>query len=246
MKRILIIGATSSIAHACARIWANGNAEFFLVGRNATKLSQNAQDLTARGAHVVHTHVLDMNHQEGHPALFADCFARLQSVDIALLAHGTLPDQQACERDPEAMIEAMLSNSLSVMAALTLLAQRMEAQGHGVIAVISSVAGDRGRPGNYVYGAAKSAVSTFCSGLRARLFRSGVHVVTIKPGFVATPMTAGMPLPAPLVSSADAVARRITASIAKRRDEVYAPGYWRLIMLVIKSIPTILFKRMRL
>ncbi len=246
VKRILIIGATSAIAHACARIWVTADAEFFLVGRNATKLSQNAADLTARGARAVHTHVLDMNRLDEHQALFAACFTQMQAVDIALLAHGTLPDQAACERDPAAMAEAFHSNAVSVLAALTLLAQRMEGQGHGTIAVISSVAGDRGRPGNYVYGAAKSAVTTFCSGLRARLFKSGVRVVTIKPGFVDTPMTAGLPLPAPLVASADAVARRITASINKRRDELYAPAFWGLIMFVIRSIPTIVFKRLKL
>ena len=246
MKRILIIGATSGIAHACARQWAGEQAEFFLVARNPEKLMQNAADLTARGAHRVHTHVLDMNRFDGHADLIASCFGQMQQVDIALVAHGTLPNQKTCERDVALTVDAFSSNGLSVIALLTLLANRMEVQGRGTLAVISSVAGDRGRPTNYVYGAAKAAVTTFCSGLRARLFKSGVNVLTIKPGFVDTPMTAGLPLPAFLVAPTDAVARDIRRAIEKRRNEIYTPGFWRLIMMIIRSIPTIIFKRLNL
>jgi decaprenylphospho-beta-D-erythro-pentofuranosid-2-ulose 2-reductase len=246
MRRILVIGATSGIAQACSRLWAAEHAEFFLVARNPERLAQNANDLAARGAHAVHTHVADLNRFEGHQDLITACFDRLQTVDLVLIAHGTLPDQKACERDVALTLEAFSSNGLSVIALLTALANRMEMQGHGTLAVISSVAADRGRPSNYVYGAAKAAVTSFCSGLRARLFKSGVHVLIIKPGFVDTPMTAGLPLPAPLVTSAEAVARRIHRAVAKRRNEVYVPGFWRPIMFIIKSIPTAVFKRLNL
>ena len=246
MKRVLVIGATSAIAHACARLWAAERAEFFLVARDPAKLEQNANDLAARGAAAVHTHLLDLNRFEHHDHLLDACFSRMQAVDVALLAHGTLPDQAACERDVARTLDAFSTNGLGVIALLTALANRMEAQGHGTIAVISSVAGDRGRPGNYVYGAAKAAVTTFCSGLRARLYRSGVHVLTIKPGFVDTPMTAGLQLPTLLVASADSVARRIHRGVEKRRDELYVPGFWRPIMFIIRSIPEAIFKRLKL
>jgi len=246
MRRVLVVGATSGIAHACSRLWAAEQAEFFLVARNPEKLAQNARDLAARGAYAVHTQVSDLNRFEGHEALIDACFVRMKSLDIALIAYGTLPDQRACERDPLLTIEAFSSNGLGAIALLTTLANRMEAQGNGTLAVISSVAGDRGRPSNYVYGAAKSSLTVFCSGLRARLYKSGVHVLTIKPGFVDTPMTEGLPLPAPLVSSADAVARIIHRAIDKRRDEIYTPGFWRLIMLIIRSIPIAVFKRLDL
>jgi decaprenylphospho-beta-D-erythro-pentofuranosid-2-ulose 2-reductase len=132
-----------------------------------------------------------------------------------------------------------------VIACLTVLAARFESQGGGVIAVIGSVAGDRGRASNYLYGAAKAAVDTFASGLRGRLYKHGVHVLTIKPGFVDTPMTKGLPLPQALVVPAGKVATDIVRAIEKKRDVIYTPWFWRLIMLVILHIPNVLFKRVR-
>ncbi|MGE0800683.1 MAG: SDR family oxidoreductase [Lautropia sp.] len=246
MTRILIVGATSTIAHACARLWASRGAELFLVARNAARMDLNASDLLARGAAAAHTHRLDLDDLDGQPAMIDACFERLGGVDIALIAHGTLPDQQACERDVAAMLSAFSSNGLSTIALLTRLANRMEAQRSGTVAVISSVAGDRGRPSNYVYGSAKAAVTTFCSGLRSRLLKSGVHVLTIRPGFVDTPMTAGLALPALLVASPDSVARRILSAVERGRDDIYAPGFWRLIMFLIRSVPNALFKRLSL
>jgi short-subunit dehydrogenase len=174
------------------------------------------------------------------------CYAALGQVDIALIAHGTLPDQKACEQDAQLAIQEFTNNGLSVIALLTELANRMEAQKSGCIAVISSVAGDRGRPSNYLYGAAKGAVTGFCSGLRARLFKSGVHVLTIKPGFVDTPMTQGLALPKLLLVTPDKVAQDIVRAVEKRRDTLYTPWFWRLIMLIIIHIPGALFKRLGL
>lgn len=246
MKRILIVGAASAIASACARLWAAEKAEFFLVARNAERLRQVADDLVARGATAAHVYALDMNDLAQHARMLDACFAALRTVDIALVAHGTLPDQAACERDVELALREFSSNGLSVISALTLLANRMEPQRAGVIAVISSVAGDRGRFSNYVYGTAKAAVSTFCEGLRARLFHAGVHVLTIKPGFVDTPMTRGLPLPAALVATPERVARDIQRAIERRGNSIYTPGFWALIMLVIKSVPNFIFKRLKL
>ena len=245
MKSILIVGATSAIATACARIWATQGATFFLVGRTAEKLGQVADDLAARGA-TVHIHVLDLNHFDQHAAMLDDCYSALGQVDIALIAHGTLPDQKACEQDAQLALHEFTTNGLSAIAVLTDLANRMETQKSGCVAVISSVAGDRGRPSNYLYGAAKGTVTTFCSGLRARLFKVGVHVLTIKPGFVDTPMTQGLALPKLLLATPEKVAQDIVRAVERRRDTLYTPWFWRFIMLIIIHIPGAIFKRLAL
>jgi short-subunit dehydrogenase len=246
MKKILIIGATSAIATACARIWAAEKAEFFLVGRDADKLRQTADDLSARGAAAVDGHLLDVTDYDAHPAMLDACYLALGRVDVALIAHGTLPDQKACEQDVGIAMREFSNNGLSVISLLTLLANRMEAQRSGTIAVISSVAGDRGRPSNYLYGTAKAAVTTFCEGLRARLFKSGVHVLTIKPGFVDTPMTHGLPLPKALVVTPEVVAKHITGAVGSGKNSIYTPWFWAFIMGIIKAIPTGVFKRTNL
>lgn len=246
MKRILIIGATSAIATACARLWAEQGSEFFLVARNREKLEQTAADLQARGAKTVTLHEMDATDYSAHPLMLERGLAALPQIDIALIAHGTLPDQSACELDVAVALREFANNGTSVIALLTLLARQFETQRCGTLAVISSVAGDRGRPSNYLYGTAKAAVSTFCEGLRARLFKVGVHVITIKPGFVDTPMTQGLPLPAALVAKPEQVALRILKGIERKAANLYAPGFWALIMLIIRSIPQPVFKRLNL
>lgn len=246
MKKILIVGATSAIATACARLWAADNGEFFLVARDAQKLQQSSADLLARGAIEVTTYVMDATDTAMHSVMLERCLTALQSVDICLIAHGTLPNQFACEQNAELALQAFADNGTSVIALLSLLANQMAAQGNGTLAVISSVAGDRGRPSNYLYGSAKAAVSTFCEGLRAQMFKVGVHVITIKPGFVDTPMTQGLALPALLVAQPETVARRIVTGIERKVSTLYVPGFWALIMLVIRWLPQPLFKRLNL
>ncbi|WP_321947711.1 SDR family oxidoreductase [Paraburkholderia sp. J10-1] len=243
MKNILIIGATSAIATACARRWAAQGASFFLVARSAERLQQVADDLRARGAKAATCHALDINDVDQHAAMLARCEAEFGTLDIALVAPGTLPDQAQCQADAAAAMREFNTNVTSIIGLLTPIANLVEAQRHGTIAVISSVAGDRGRPSNYLYGSAKAALTAFCEGLNARLFKAGAHVVTIKPGFVATPMTAGLPLPGPLVVTPDKVAADITRAIEKNRDVLYTPWFWSLIMLIIRSVPRFLFKR---
>ena len=243
MKKILIIGATSGIATACARLWAAEGAEFFLVGRNSEKLNQVAQDLAVRGAADVYTHAMDCNEFGQHEELFHACFERLKQVDIALIAHGSLSNQKACEMDVQLTLKEFSINCLSVISLLTLLSNRMEKQQSGTIAVISSVAGERGRSTSYVYCAAKAAVSTFCDGLRGRMHKCGVNVLTIKPGYVDTPMIKDLPLPKILVASPEKVAKIINHAIDTKRNTIYAPGFWRWIMMVVKSIPESIFKR---
>lgn len=246
MKKILIIGATSAIAMATARLFAAQKAEFFLVGRNIDKLQINADDLLARGASVAPIYSLDLNDFDAHPQMLEECFNTLGSIDIVLIAHGTLPDQTICEQNVSVALQEFSSNGLSIIALLTLLANRMQAQGFGTLAVISSVAGDRGRPSNYLYGSAKAAVNTFCEGLRARLFKSGVHVLLIKPGFVDTPMTKDLSLPGLLVVKPQRVAKDIDKAIIQKKNVVYTPSFWCVIMLVIKNIPSFIYKRISL
>lgn len=246
MKRVLIIGATSAIATACARLWAEQGAEFFLVARNSEKLEQTAADLQARGAKAVTRYQMDATDLAAHPAMLDGCLNSLHQIDIALIAHGTLPDQKICERDVGVAMQELANNSTSVIALLTRLANQLETQRCGTLAIISSVAGDRGRPSNYVYGTAKAAVSTFCEGLRARLYKAGVNVITIKPGFVDTPMTQGLSLPAALLAKPEQVARLIYAGIERKAATLYAPSFWALIMLIIRSIPQPIFKRLNL
>ncbi|MFJ2486040.1 SDR family oxidoreductase [Pseudomonas sp. NPDC087639] len=246
MKKILIVGATSAIASACARLWAAECSEFFLVARDGQKLQQTCADLQARGARAVTPYEMDVSDTAGHAVMFERCMAALQTVDICLIAYGSLPNQRECEQSVEVALREFANNGSSVIALLTLLANRMAAQHRGTLAVISSVAGDRGRPSNYLYGAAKAAVTAFCEGLRARLFKSGVHVITIKPGFVDTPMTRGLALPALLVAQPDSVAQRIVAGIERKAAVLYVPGFWAWIMGLIRAIPQPIFKRLNL
>ena len=163
-----------------------------------------------------------------------------------LIAHGTLSDQADCEKSVDALRSEFDINALSTMALLTTLANTFEARKSGTLAVISSVAGDRGRQSNYVYGSAKAAVSTFLSGLRQRLAKSNVDVLTIKPGFVDTPMTANIANKGALWAKPDQIAAGIVRAIDKRRSVVYVPWFWRGIMLIIRHIPESIFKKLKL
>jgi decaprenylphospho-beta-D-erythro-pentofuranosid-2-ulose 2-reductase len=245
MQRILIVGATSAIAEATARRWAARGEALFLVGRHPARLDAIAADLRVRGAAQVANFTMDATDYAAHVSMLAAADAALGGLDVALIAHGSLPDQKACEGSVGLTLREIDNNALSVIALATRLGAKFEAQGHGSLAVIGSVAGDRGRQSNYVYGAAKGMVSLFLQGLRNRLAKKGVQVLTIKPGFVDTPMTASLKKGA-LWAQPDAIARGIVQGIEKGRDEVYLPGFWRLIMSVIRHIPERIFKRLSL
>lgn len=245
MQKVLIIGATSAIAEACARRYAVGGAALFLTGRDAERLQVIADDLKVRGASVVHLGLLDVREDARQQAVIEDAWRALELVDVVLIAHGTLPDQARCESSTDYAVEQFTINATATIALLTRLAPRMLAQKQGTLAVISSVAGDRGRASNYLYGSAKAAVSTFLSGLRQRLSREGANVLTIKPGFVDTPMTAEFKK-GPLWASPDVVAAGIVRSIERRRSVVYLPWFWLGIMTVICCIPEFLFRRIKL
>ena len=245
MQKILIVGATSAIAEASARLWAVRGDALFLVGRNAARLETIAADLRVRGAASVDCFAMDATEVATHAAMLDAATSALGGLDIALIAHGTLPDQKACEASVLLTLKEIDNNGLSVVALATLLAAKLEAQGHGTLAAIGSVAGDRGRQSNYVYGTAKGLVSLFLQGLRNRLSKKGVQVLTIKPGFVDTPMTASFKKGG-LWAQPDDIARGILRAIEQRRDVVYLPGFWRLIMLIIRHIPERVFKRLSL
>ena len=244
-RRVLICGATSAIANEAARCFAASHDMLFLAARDPDKLGAIADDLRVRGASRVETSVIDFNDTTRHQGLIDECVQRLGGIDAVLIAHGTLPDQRACQASFEAARAELQTNFLSVVSLLTVAGNHCERQRAGVIAVISSVAGDRGRQSNYVYGAAKGAVSIFLQGLRNRLHPSGVRVITIKPGFVDTPMTADF---AKNVLWADAatVGRGVYRAMSRGADIVYLPWFWRPVMLLIRLVPERLFKRLKL
>jgi len=244
MKKVLIIGAASAIAEAVAREFAAQGAAVFLVGRTPQKLEAIAADLRVRGAAQVGSQCMDATDYPAHAEMLRAADAAMGGLDYALIAHGTLPDQAACAADVNATLTAMDVNATSVISLATLIANHLEQRGSGCLAVISSVAGDRGRASNYVYGSAKAAVTAFCSGLAVRMLAVGVRVLTIKPGFVDTPMTAEFKKGA-LWASPQAVGQRIHRAMLKEQGTVYVPGFWRYIMLIIRHIPEFVFLKLK-
>lgn len=245
MAKILIIGATSAIAHEAAKHFAKDGGEFFLVARSPEKMDAIANDLKVRGAQSVETYELDLSDLHRHQEMFDAARATLGDLDMLLIAHGTLGDQKLCEESISETLKELNTNFTSVVSLLTISANYFERRHRGVIAVISSVAGDRGRKSNYVYGTAKGAVSIFLQGLRNRLSASGVSVLTIKPGFVDTPMTAGR-RKGLLFAKASVVGEGVYQAMQQKKDIVYLPWFWAGIMFVIKIIPERIYKRLSL
>jgi len=243
MQKVLIIGATSAIAEAVARLYAARASTIFLVGRNSTRLDTIAADLRVRGAHQVDTYALDLNDLAGHAGMLDAAWAAAGGIDTVLIAHGTLPDQAECDTSVDVALREFVTNGTSTIVLCTALAQRLASGSN--LAVISSVAGDRGRASNYLYGSAKAAVTAFQSGQSQRLRAQGINVLTIKPGFVDTPMTQAFKK-GPLWASAGKVAQGIVRASDRRRAVAYLPGFWWAIMIVIKNIPEFVFRRISL
>jgi decaprenylphospho-beta-D-erythro-pentofuranosid-2-ulose 2-reductase len=244
-KTILVLGATSAIAQAWMRLLAPEGASFFLVARNPAHLESVAKDLVTRGANAVYVETADLDQVDIHVGLLERAVAELGNLDCALIAHGVLGDQAAGERDFAVAAASLQTNFLSTVSLVTWLANHFAAHYHGSLVVISSVAGDRGRKSNYIYGSAKAGLNAFLDGVRNRLDRDGVQVLTVRPGFVATPMTAHLPQ-GPLFATPDAVAHDILSAIGHRRDVLYTPWFWRWIMAIIRAIPEWKFKKMDL
>ena len=245
-ERIALFGATSAIATEVGRLFARRGARLVIIGRDQARLSSLAADLKVRGASEIAIIERDLAEIEGLAAVSEQAWAALGGLDLALVAHGVLPDQAKAQDDPEGLAAAMLVNFVSPAALCAALAPRFAAAGHGVLAVITSVAGDRGRQSNYVYGAAKGGLQRYLEGLRHRLHGKGVTVLDIRPGFVSTPMTAHLGGSGPLWASAKTVAADIVRASAGGNGVRYTPWFWAPVMLAIRSLPTPIFHRLRL
>ncbi|MEX1112349.1 MAG: SDR family oxidoreductase [Candidatus Andersenbacteria bacterium] len=242
---IIIFGAASAIAQATIRIWSAKGHQLFLVDQNTDRLQAVADDAKTRGAKAVFIKTLDLTDRDQHQPLVTEAAQNLGVIDIAFIAYGTLGNQKAGEKDFAVALKEFDINFISVASLLTRLANYFEKRGTGTIAAISSPAGDRGRQSNYIYGTAKGALSVFLSGLRNRLAKKNVHVLTVKPGFVDTPMTRDFKKGLLWVKP-DVVARGIVSAIEKQKDIVYLPWFWRYIMLIIRNIPESIFKKLSL
>jgi decaprenylphospho-beta-D-erythro-pentofuranosid-2-ulose 2-reductase len=244
-KRIVIVGATSAMAEQCARLWLQEQpADLTLVGRDAQRLGRVADDLRVRSpqsaVRIVQAEFLD-------PVAIGatvESIVAAGCVDIVLLAHGSLPTQAECQDELSSCRDALEINGISPVLYAEAFAKEMEKANHGTIALIGSVAGDRGRKSNYVYGAAKGLVTRYAQGLQHRFAGSGVKIVLVKPGPTDTPMTAHLKEKGAKLASVESVARQIVAGIAAGKATIYTPGKWQLIMLVIRHLPAMIFNKM--
>lgn len=244
MLRIAIFGATSGIAEATARVFAKDGARFFLVARNATLLADVAADLKVRGATEAATRVADLGDANALQGLCEAARETLGAIDVALIAHGVLPVQKACEGSLEATRDVLAINTVSPALLMIRLGSILSEQGSGSLVVLSSVAGDRGRPSNYIYGASKAALSVLGEGMALELGPRGVNVIVVKPGFVDTKMTAAFKKGLLWALPRDIGEAIVAAVKAGRRGVLYTPFWWRFIMLVIKFAPGALVRRM--
>lgn len=235
---VLILGATSAVAGEVARLLRARGARLYLLARSSERLGALADEL---GTSVVGFGAVDFTETEATLAAVRAALATLGTVDLALIAQGDLGDQELSEVDFSEAERQLLVNYVGVVAQLTVLGPFFEAQRSGTIAVISSVAGVRGRPRNYTYGSAKAGLTVYLQGLRSRLWPA-VAVTTILMGPVDTPMTTGHRKNA-LFASRQRAARDIVRAILRGRGEVYVPGFWRWIMLVVRWLPEPLFQR---
>jgi decaprenylphospho-beta-D-erythro-pentofuranosid-2-ulose 2-reductase len=246
-KRIVIIGATSAIAQHTARIWAQqGQKDFVLIGRDLTRLSRIEADLNARGldnrTQIRETSFVD-------PAAIQDLVTSIAvdgPIDVALIAHGSLSNQLRAQQELQYCQDELLVNGVSAVLFAEALATHMEVMGRGTLAVLGSVAGDRGRKSNYVYGAAKGLVTRYMQGLQHRFAGTGVKVVLIKPGPTETPMTAALTAQGIKMASLDEVSKGVALAIDRGQPEAYVPGKWWLIMMIIRHLPRFVFNKMNI
>jgi short-subunit dehydrogenase len=245
-KRIVVVGATSAIAGNCARLWAEREAlDLFLVGRNVARLERVAADLRVRGSvsdiHIVTLDFLDMEAIRSTVASIAE-----KPIDIVLIAHGMLPSQEACQADLAACREALEINGVSPVLFAEAFAAAMDENREGTIALIGSVAGDRGRKTNYVYGSAKGMIDRYAQGLQHRFYGTKLKIILVKPGPTDTPMTARLKAEGASLASAASVARRIVAAIDKGRQTVYVPCHWSFVMRALCCLPNFVFCRLNI
>lgn len=244
-QKIVVLGATSKIAQEIARLAAADRKELLLVGRSSERLAVVAGDLVARGAATVDCVSTDLADIASHPALVDEVLAKMPEFDTVLLAYGTLSEQARAEDSADYALSELTTNFTSAVSLLTRLSTVLMQRRTGCIAVVTSVAGDRARRSNYIYGTAKGGLALFTQGLRAKLLSAGVRVLTIKPGPVATPMTANLPGRGKFANP-QAVARTIYCEIEHGDSDIlYVPGYWRWVMMAIRHIPESIGKKLK-
>jgi decaprenylphospho-beta-D-erythro-pentofuranosid-2-ulose 2-reductase len=243
----VIVGATSAIAKSLALVLARSGGRLVLAARDQQELAIIAADMRLRAGCDVIELPLDVTAHDTHAKFLADCIAVLGTIDGVVICQGSSVDQSRAEDDWSAAAEMIDVNFTGAVSLTNIFARYLAGRGSGYICGVSSVAGDRGRQSNYMYGATKAAFSTYLAGLRQRLFKQGVAVITVKPGFVDTSMTWGKINPSsPLVASPERIARDIARAIRKRKSVIYTPWFWAIIMLIIRLIPEPIFKRLKL
>jgi decaprenylphospho-beta-D-erythro-pentofuranosid-2-ulose 2-reductase len=243
---LLVLGANSLIAQAAASKFAEAGHEIIFAGRHTEEIAKLANDFQIRykvTSSAVHFDGLDY---QSHKKFLEDVLAKTPDLNYVLIAFGYLGTQDKAQSDFNEAHKIIDTNYTGVVSITELIAAEFESRKKGNIALISSVAGDRGRQSNYMYGSAKAALTAYSSGLRSRMLRSGVSVLTVKPGFVNTPMTYGMPLPKPLVASPQKVGGDIYKAMVSGKSILYTPFYWRFIMMIVKSIPEFIFKKLKI
>ncbi|MBX9895297.1 MAG: SDR family NAD(P)-dependent oxidoreductase [Nitrosomonas sp.] len=246
-QRIVIVGATSAIAEHCVRLWAQDQPlDLTLIGRDAGRIKRVAADIGARSPesdiHVIQTDFLDTAAIQ----TTVDEIAKQQAVDVVLIAHGSLPEQDACQNDLQACREALEINGISPLLFTEAFAKHMAKADSGTLVLVGSVAGDRGRKSNYVYGSAKGLVTRYAQGLQHRFAGTGVKVVLVKPGPTDTPMTAHLKAQGAKLASVEAIAKNIVDGVKRGQPVVYAPPKWRLIMLIIQHLPNFIFHKLNI
>ncbi|MGF1498191.1 MAG: SDR family NAD(P)-dependent oxidoreductase [Elainellaceae cyanobacterium] len=240
-RRVLMVGATSAVAQAVARRLAQRGDRLFCLARNPDKMAAIGKSL---GSAYVGSYCFDFTETDQAQTAVELAIDHLGGIDLAFFAHGFLPDQSASEQDFQIARNTFETNLLSVIALLLPVCDQLVQQGRGKVGVITSVAGDRGRPRNYTYGAAKGALSLYLQGVRSRLWHSGVEIYTFKMGPVDTPMTVTHPKNFSF-STVDQVAEQMVKALEQRRYQVYVPGYWAWVMLAVRNMPEFLFQRLK-
>jgi decaprenylphospho-beta-D-erythro-pentofuranosid-2-ulose 2-reductase len=244
--KVLILGATSALARACARLWAERGEELYLVARDGEKLAAVANDLKLRFPLArLHTRVQELEDHEAHAGLIATARQNMKGLSRVFVCFGVLGREAESQVSFAAARRVIEVNFLAHASLLIESARVLEGERASSLVVVTSVAGERGRGSNFVYGSSKAGLIAFVSGLRARLFSRGVHVMDVRPGLMDTPMTDGFNKKGPLWSSPERAARSLDRGLRRRADVVYAPGFWCFVMLVIRCLPERIFKRLK-
>lgn len=242
---VMIIGGSSLIAKAAAENFAKNGGNILFAGRNREELEKWGRDFEIRYRIKTHSMVFDATDYASHRNFYHDALSMFPDIDTVYIGFGYLGEQSKAAEDWNEAQQIIDTNFTGAVSISNIAANDFEKKKKGTIIIVSSVAGERGRQSNYTYGSAKAGLTAYASGLRNRLFKSGVHVLTVKPGFVDTPMTYGMNLPKLLTASPQKVGKDIYEAAIKRKNVLYTAFYWRWIMCVVRSIPEFVFKRLK-